>query len=76
MITIVIDQSFSKCEVYEHICLENTKKIYIYAGKCDDQLQFKFVFEAPMVSTPDRFIDNLTMSPVPPIIVKKYSAKK
>ena len=29
--------------MYEHICLENIKKLYKYAGKFDDQHQYKAV---------------------------------
>ena len=53
-----------------------TKKLYTSAGKCNDQLQFKEILKALMVSTPDKFIDNSPMSPGPPMIVKNYSARK
>ena len=35
--TIVIDQHLSINAIYEHKCLENIKKIYKQAGKCDDK---------------------------------------
>ena len=76
MTTIEIDQSLSNCAMYERICLENIKKLYTSSGKCDDQLQFKEIIQAPMVSTTERFTDNSPMSPGPPMIVKKRSARK
>ena len=33
MVTIVVDQFLSNSAMYEHICLENVKKFYKYAGK-------------------------------------------
>ena len=39
--TIGIDQSLSKNAPYEHKCLQNIKKLYKQAGKCDNQQQFK-----------------------------------
>ena len=34
--TIGIDQPLSKNYLYEHKCLENNKKLYKHAGKCDN----------------------------------------
>ena len=62
--------------MYKHICLENIKKLYTYSGKCNDQLQFKAIIEASMVSTPEIFTDNSPMSPGPPMIAKKCSSIK
>ena len=56
--TIGIDPSLSNNTIYEHKCLENIKKLYKQAGKCDDQQQFKDILEAAMVSTPEGFTDN------------------
>ena len=39
--TIHIDQSVRKGAYFEHKCLNNIKKIYQHAGKCDDQQKFK-----------------------------------
>ena len=39
--TIGIDQSLSNNAIYEHKCLENIKKLYKKAGKCDNQKQLK-----------------------------------
>ena len=35
--TIGVDSSLSNNTIYEHKCLENIKKLYKQAGKCDDQ---------------------------------------
>ena len=37
-------------DLYEHIFLENIKKLLKSAAKCDDQQQYKFIFEAEIVS--------------------------
>ena len=62
--------------MYDHRCLVNVKKLYTSAGKFDYHLQFKAIIEASMVSTPDRFTNNSPISPGPPMIVKKFSARK
>ena len=41
MVAIGVDQSLSNSSMYEHICLENIKKLYKSAGKCDDQQKRK-----------------------------------
>ena len=38
---------------FEHKCLNNIKKIYQHAGKCDDQQTLKDIIDADMVSTPE-----------------------
>ena len=43
--TIGIDQSLSNNALLEHKCIQNFKKLYKYAGKCDDQLQFKNILK-------------------------------
>ena len=48
--TIGIDRSLSNNTIYEHTCLENIKKLYKQAGKCENQQQFKDIIEADMVS--------------------------
>ena len=53
--TIGVDPSLSNNTIYEHKCLENIKKLYKQAGKCDGQQQFKDILEADMVSTPEGF---------------------
>ena len=56
--------------------MNNIKKIYQYAGKCDDQQNLKDIIDAAMVSTPEVAtydIHNIPMTPTP---VKKPSASK
>ena len=49
--------------MYEHIFLENIKKLYKYAGKFDYQQQYKPILEKEKFSTPVEFTDK---SPLPP----------
>ena len=56
--------------------MNNIKKIYQHAGKCDDQQNLKDILETAPLSTPEGVIDNspnvhITSSPV-----KKQSARK
>ena len=74
--TIGIDQSLSNNAIYEHKCLQNTKKLYKQAGKCDDKQQFKDIFEADMVSTPEIFTNDIPISSITSTPVKKPSAQK
>ena len=60
--TIGIDPSLSNNTIYEHKCLENIKKLYKQADKCENQQQFKDIFEAAMVSTPEGFSENINIS--------------
>ena len=74
--TIGIDPSLSNNTLYEHKCLENIKKLYKQAGKCDDHQQFKDIIEVAMVSTPEGFTDNSSIYPRTSTPVKKLSAQK
>ena len=76
MFTIGIDQPLSNCAMYKHRYLESINKLYTSAGNCNDQLQFKAIPETSMVSTPEIFTYNSTMSPGPPMIVKKCIERK
>ena len=58
MVTIGIDQSLSNSTMYSHRCMENIKKLYTSAGKCDNQQQYKDNLEAAVLSTHDRFTEN------------------
>ena len=62
--TIGIDQYLSNNDIYEHKCLENIKILYQQDGKCDDQQQFKDIFDYFMVSTPEVFTDNSRKYPM------------
>ena len=58
MKTIGIDQSSFAGSSFEHRCMNNIKKIYQHAGKCDDQQNLKDILEADILSIPERFIEN------------------
>ena len=51
MKTIGIDQSLCTQYYFEHKCMNQSKKIYQHAGKCDDQQNLKGISDADMVST-------------------------
>ena len=73
---IGIDQSSFTRSSFEHGCMNNIKKIYQHAGKCDDQQNLKDIIDAAILSTPEGVTDNspnvqMTSSPV-----KKPSARK
>ena len=51
MKTIGIDKSLCNRSSFEHKCLDNIKKIYHYAGKCDKQQNPKDILDASMLST-------------------------
>ena len=76
MFTIGVDQLLSNSALYEHINLENIKKLYTSARKCEDQQQYKTTLKAVMLSTPKVFTDKSPMSPVPSVTVKDPSARK
>ena len=59
---IDIDESLINSALFEHIWLQNIKKLYKYAGKCDNQQQLKEILEAAMVSTPEGFTNSSTRS--------------
>ena len=76
MKTIGINQSSSTRSSFEHKCINNIKKIYQPAGKCDDQQNLKDILDAAILSNPEGVTDNspdvhLTSSPI-----KKPSARK
>ena len=62
--------------MYGHRCLENIKKLYKSAGKCDDQQQYKGIIESEMVSTPKGFTDNSPISPSQSVTMKHPSVRK
>ena len=76
MATIAVDQSLSNSAMYEHIFLENIKKLYKYFGKFDDQKKYKAILEAAMVSTLKGFTDNSPISPSQYVTVENTSARK
>ena len=52
MKTIGIEQSLCNRSFFEHKCMNNIKKIYQHAGKCDDQQNIKEIINYDMVLTP------------------------
>ena len=53
MKTIGIEQSLFKISSFEYKILNNIKKIYQHAVKCDDQKNLKDIPDADMVLTPE-----------------------
>ena len=68
--TIDIYQSLSNRDSFEHKFLNNIRKIYQHAGKCDDQEEFKYILEADMVSTPEEITDDSHIFPMTQTTVK------
>ena len=76
MKTIGIDQLSCKRSSFGHKCLNNIKKIYQHAGKCDDQQNLNDILDADMVLTPKGFTDDSPNLPMTSTPVKKPSASK
>ena len=55
---IGIDQSSFARSSFEHRCMNNTKKVYQHAGKCDDQQNLKGIIDAAILSTSEGVTDN------------------
>ena len=70
MVTIGTNKQLSNSETYGYICLENIKKLYKSAGKCDDQQQYKDIIKSAMVYNPEVFIEKIPMSPCQSVSVK------
>ena len=58
MKTIGIYQSSFARSYFEHRCMNNIKKMYEHAGKCDDQQNLKDIIDADIISTPEGVADN------------------
>ena len=58
METIGIDQSLFARSSFENRCMNNIKRIYQHAGKCDDQQNLKDIIDAAILSTPEGVTDN------------------
>ena len=76
MKTIGIDQSSFTRSSFEHRCMNNTKKVYQHAGKCDDQQNLKDIIDAALLSTSEGVSDDSTNVPMTSTTVKKRSASK
>ena len=58
MKTIGIEKfSFARSS-FDHRCMNNIKKIYQHAGKCDHQNNLKDIIDAAILSTPEGVTDN------------------
>ena len=57
MNTFFIGQSLINMPSVEHKCLNNIKKIYQHAGKCDDQQNLKDMIDAAMAFIPEEVTD-------------------
>ena len=73
---IGIDQSLCTMSSFEHKCINNIKKIYQHAGKCDDQQNLKNFLYTAMVLTPEGVTDNSFNLPIISTPVKKPSTGK
>ena len=76
MKTIGIDQSLSNRSYFEHKSLNNIKKIYQHAGKCDYQQDLKDVLDAAVVSTLKEITDDSFFLPMTQTLVRKPSSRK
>ena len=76
MMIIGIEQSLCNRSSFEQKFMNNMKKIYQHAGKCDDQQNLKDIIDTPMVSTPEGVTYNSTNVPMASTPVKKPSSRK
>ena len=76
MKTIGIDQSSFARSSFENRCMNNIKKIYQHAGKCDDQKNLKDIVDADILSTPQGVTDNSPNVHMTSTPVKTLSARK
>ena len=76
MKTIGIGQSSFSRSSFEQICMNNIKKIYQHAGKCDDQQNLKDIIDSDLLSIPEEVTDNSHNVPMKSTPVKKPSARK
>ena len=66
--TIGIDQLLCNMSSFEHKYLNNIKKIYQHADKCDDKQNLKDILDDAMVSTTEEVLDdspNMPMTSTP-----------
>ena len=76
MKTIGIDQTSFTRSYFEHRYMNNIKKMYQHAGKCDDQQNLKDIIDSAILSSPEWFTYNcpnvnMTLTPI-----KKPSVRK
>ena len=56
--------------------MNNTRKIYQHAGKCDYQQNLTVIIDAALLSTPEEVTDDSSNLPLTSTPVKKPSASK
>ena len=71
-----MDQSSFTRSSFEHRCMNNIKKIYQYAGKCNDKKNLKDIIDAAIISTPEGVTDNSPNVHMTSTPVKKPSVSK
>ena len=76
MKTIGIDRSSFNMSTFEHRCMNNTKKIYQHAGKCDEKKNLKDILEAAILSTTEGVTNNSPNVHIPSTPFKKSSTRK
>ena len=76
MKTIGIDPSSFARSSFEHRCMNNIKKIYQHASKCDDQQNLKDIIYADVLSPPEGVTDNSPNVHMTSKPVKKPSDRK
>ena len=76
MKTIGIDQSSFTRSYFEHRYMNNIKKIYQHAGKCNHQKNLKDILEVSILSTLEGVTDNIPNVHMTSTPVRKPSARK
>ena len=76
MKTIGIDQSSFTSSSFEYRCINNIKKMYQHAGKCDDKKNLKDIIYTAILSTIEGVTDDSPNVPMTTPPVKKPSARK
>ena len=71
MKTIGIEQSLFNFGSFEHKLLNNIKKIYQHAGRCDYKQNLKDILDADMVLNPEGVTDKTNNVPLASTPVKK-----
>ena len=71
----ICQSSFTRSS-FEQRCMNNIKKIYQHAVKCDDQQNLKDIIEAAILSTTHGFKDNSPNVHMESSTVKKPSDRK
>ena len=76
MKTIGIDQTSFARSSFEHRCMNNIKKIYQHAEKCDDKQNLKDIIDDAILYTPEGVTDNSPNVHMTSKPVKKPSYRK